>query len=57
MTVPHLTGDCCFLMAYTVITDIASFNKDNFTKAYGVVSACFSLGFIIGETSSQVISE
>ena len=44
-------------MAYTVITDIASFSKDNLTKAYGVVSACFSLGFIIGETSSQVISE
>ena len=35
-------------MAYTIITDITSINKDNLTKAYGAVSACFSLGFIIG---------
>lgn len=34
--------------SYTIITDIATFNKDSITTAYGLVSAISGLGYIIG---------
>jgi DHA1 family tetracycline resistance protein-like MFS transporter len=48
-------GDCCFLIAYTIITDISVLNGDNLTQGYGWLSGCFSLGFVVGPLLGIVV--
>lgn len=50
-------GDVNILMAYTIMTDILSEQKENLTHGYGLVSATFGFGFIVGPLLGSILLE
>jgi MFS family permease len=50
-------GDCAQAVCYTIATDIAVWNKEEVTNAYGLISSMMGLGFVIGPLIGGVLCE